>query len=163
MDRRRIEAERTTEIVTLTEQDLPALAGLYRQFGGERSALEDMRRVFHRLENNPGYRLLGAKRGKQLVGTVMGVICEELYGRCRPFMVVEDMIVDGAGRRQGAGTLLMRAIEQEAVRRDCSYIMLVTDSFRTEALAFYRSLGYDPSRYRGLKKYLESPAGGPQA
>jgi GNAT superfamily N-acetyltransferase len=153
MDRR---TQTGMEIVTLTEQDLPALAGLYRQFRGERSSPRDMRRVFHRMDKNPGYKLLGVKRGRRLVGTVMGVVCEELYGRCRPFMVVENMIVDQTGRRQGAGTLLMRAIEEEAVRRGCGYIMLVTDCFRTEALEFYHSLGYDPNSHRGLKKYLDS-------
>jgi GNAT superfamily N-acetyltransferase len=88
--------------------------------------------------------------------TVMGVLCRELYGRCRPFMVVEDVIVDQAHRRRGIGTLLMRAIEQEAFRNQCSYIMLVTDATRREALGFYEHLGYHPDRYKACKMYLST-------
>jgi hypothetical protein len=33
----------------------------------------------------------------------MGILCEELYGQCRPFMAVEDVIVDQAHRRRGIG------------------------------------------------------------
>jgi ribosomal protein S18 acetylase RimI-like enzyme len=142
------------EIVALKGQDLPDLARLYRQFRGEQSCLEDMRKTFRRLQKNANYTLLGVRVGGSLVASVMGILCEELYGRCRPFMVVEDVIVDRAHRRRGIGSLLMRAIEEEALRNNCGYIMLVTDAVRVEALGFYESLGYHPDRYRACKKYL---------
>jgi ribosomal protein S18 acetylase RimI-like enzyme len=142
------------QIVTLSEQDLPALAELYRQFREEESYLEAMRKTFQRLEKDRNYIFLGVRLRDRLVGSVMGVLCEELYGECRPFMVVEDVIVDRAHRRQGIGSLLMRGIEERAVRNRCSHIMLVTDSSRREALAFYESLGYHPNDYRGFKRYL---------
>ena len=143
------------KIVALTEQDLPGLAQLYRQFRGEESSLEEMRKSFRRLQKKTSYILLGVREGERLVGSVMGILCQELYGRCQPFMVVEDMIVDKAHRRRGVGSELMRAIEQEALRHSCSYIMLVTDAARSDALGFYESLGYHPQRYRAFKKYLE--------
>jgi GNAT superfamily N-acetyltransferase len=49
------------------------------------------------------------------------------------FMVVEDVIVDREQRRRGIGSVLMRAIEEQAVSRNCSYIMFVTDSTRVDA------------------------------
>ena len=115
------------EIVALKEQDLPDLGRLYGQFRGEQSCLEDMRKTFRRLQKNANYILLGVRVGGSLVASVMGILCEELYGRCRPFMVVEDVIVDRAYRRRGIGSLLMQAIEEEALRNNCGYIMLVTD------------------------------------
>ena len=142
-------------IAALTEQDLPDLAQLYRQFRGEESSLKEMKKTFSRLQQNSAYTLLGVREGGTLVGTVMGILCQELYGRCRPFMVVEDVIVDRAHRRRGIGALLMRAIEQEAFKHGCSYIMLVTDANRREALGFYEHLGYHPDRYRACKKYLD--------
>lgn len=144
------------KIVALTEQDLPDLAQLYRQFRGEESSLKEMRKTFRRLRKNPDYTLLGVREGGALVGSVMGILCRELYGRCQPFMVVEDVIVDQAYRRRGIGSLLMRAIEQEAFRNSCGYIMLVTDANRREALGFYEHLGYHPQRYRACKKYLSA-------
>ena len=143
-------------VTALTEADLPDLARLYRQFRGEESCLEDMKIAFRRLENDPDYTLLGVREAGRLVGSVMGILCQELYGRCRPFMVVEDLIVDQAHRRRGVGSELMRGIEQEALRHQCSYIMLVTDANRIEALGFYEHLGYHPDRYRACKKYLDA-------
>jgi len=84
----------------------------------------------------------------------MGIVCEELYGECRPFMVVEDVIVDQNHRRQGIGSLLMRELERRAIVRDCAYIIFVTEQDRTTAHAFYASLGYSPDKYRGFKKRL---------
>ena len=143
-------------VIALTEQDLPDLARLYEQFRGEQSSLENMRTTFRRLEKDADYTLLGVREGDRLVGSVMGVLCRELYGSCRPFMVVEDVIVDRAHRRRGIGSKLMQAAEQEALRHDCSYIMLVTDASRTDALGFYERLGYHPHRYRACKKYLDA-------
>jgi ribosomal protein S18 acetylase RimI-like enzyme len=144
------------QVIALTEQDIPDLARLYGQFRGEQASLEDMRIAFRKLEEDAGYKLLGVRgEGGRLVGSVMGVICRELYGTCRPFMVVEDVIVDRAHRRRGIGSKLMQALEQEALRHDCSYIMLVTDASRTDALGFYEHLGYHPNRYRACKKYLD--------
>lgn len=115
---------------------------------------DKMRQAFRRLEKNKNYTFLGVKHEDNLVGSVMGILCEELYGECRPFMVVEDVIVDQACRRRGIGSLLMRKIEERATRCNCSYLMLVTDSSRHEAYGFYGSLGYHPEKYRGFKKYL---------
>ena len=82
------------KIERLTEYDLTPLAELFRQFWGEKSSLERMRLTFSRLATNPAYILLAAKQNDRLVGFVMGIICEELYGECKPFMVIEDLIVD---------------------------------------------------------------------
>ena len=134
--------------------DLGALADLYRQFRGEESSLETMRATFQRLEANPDYIFLAAKQDGRLVGSVMGVVCEELYGDCRPFMVVEDVIVDTAHRRSGIGSVLMRELERRAAERGCAYIIFVTESRRVEARRFYESLGYSPDAYSGFKKRI---------
>lgn len=138
----------------LRDDDLPVLAELYRQFWGEGSSLEKMRAAFQRLAADPDYLFLGAEQEGRLVGSVMGIVCEELYGDCKPFMVVEDMIVDHHHRRLGVGSLLMRELERLAVERDCQYIIFVTEAERTEAHRFYESLGYKPEAYRGFKKRL---------
>ncbi len=59
-----------------------------------------MRRRWESLR--PGrHILLAAEDGGRLVGSVMGVVCEELYGDGRPFLVVENLIVDKEQRRKG--------------------------------------------------------------
>jgi ribosomal protein S18 acetylase RimI-like enzyme len=144
------------QITELTEQDLESLAGLYRQFWNEESDVRKMRDTFRHLAGNPDYIFLGAKRDGQLVGSVMGIVCEELYGQCQPFMVVEDVVVDEGHQRQGIGSQLMRELEQRAKERGCGYIIFVTEQDRTTAHRFYESLGYCPDKYRGFKKRLET-------
>jgi ribosomal protein S18 acetylase RimI-like enzyme len=89
-----------------------------------------------------------------LAGSVMGVICESLYGECKPFMVVEDVIVSRDFRRRGVGTTLMRELEKMATERHCRQTIFITESSRTDAVAFYQSLGYEADRYTGFKKKL---------
>jgi len=143
-----------TEIEELAERDLEALAGLYAQFWGENSSLAKMRAAYRRLGKNPNYLLLAARQEGRLVGSAMGIVCEELYGQCRPFMVVEDVIVDDGHRRNGVGTLLMRELERRALDSDCAYLIFVTEQERTGAHRFYQSLGYGPDAYKGFKKRL---------
>jgi len=139
----------------LVNDDLPALAELYTQFWGEDSSLEMMHATFQRLQSNPNYILLVAEGSEgNIVGSVMGIICEELYGACHPFMVIEDVIVDATQRRQGIGSALMRVLEQHACDRGCGYILFVTEAERTDAHRFYASLGYQLHTHQGFKKHL---------
>jgi GNAT superfamily N-acetyltransferase len=138
----------------LKETDLESLAELYVQFWGETSCPERMRETFRRLKDNPDYIFLVAEHKGHIAGSLMGIICEELYGECRPFLVIEDVIVDKASRHKGIGSALIRKIENCAISRNCNYIIFVTESERTEALPFYQSLGYSPEAYRGFKKRL---------
>jgi GNAT superfamily N-acetyltransferase len=142
------------EIGRLTEDDLPSLADLYREFWGEGSSLELMRVTFRRLVTNPNYIFLIAKMDERIAGSAMGIVCDELYGECKPFMVVEDVIVGKDFRRKGIGSLLMRRLEHLAAERTCNYIIFVTERERTEAHQFYESLGYKPDAYKGFKKRL---------
>ena len=144
------------EIRNLQEDDLESLAQLYQQFWGEKSSLQKMRTTFQRLQSNPNYIFLAAIQQNRLVGSVMGIICEELYGECKPFMLVEDVIVDKRHRRLRIGSSLMGALEKGAGAMDCNYIIFVTESERREALGFYESIGYQSDAYKGFKKRLKS-------
>ena len=143
------------EIRKLIEDDLVSLAVLYKQFWGEVSSLEKIRATFQRLKRNPNYIFLVAEQQNRLVGSAMGIICEELYGDCKPFMVVEDVIVDRHQRCLGIASSLMRELERCATKHNCSYIIFVTESERTEAHRFYESLGYKSNAYKGFKKRLK--------
>ena len=144
------------EIERLTKYDLEPLAELFRQFWGEKSSPEKMRSTFARLVTNPAYILITANENGRLVGFVMGVICEELSGNCKPFMVIEDLIVDINQRGNGVGSALVRELEKCAIEQDCCQIIFVTEADRTEALGFYRPLGYEFESYKGFKKRLGS-------
>ncbi|WP_205683868.1 GNAT family N-acetyltransferase [Brevibacillus migulae] len=68
--------------------DILQLAQLYKQFWGEESSIEIMNKQFTKLHKNESYIFLSAIENNNLIGSVMGVICEELYGDGKPFLVL---------------------------------------------------------------------------
>ncbi|MFA5892127.1 MAG: GNAT family N-acetyltransferase [Actinomycetota bacterium] len=144
----------SVRIEPLAEVDLPAVARLYEQFWGEPSDLERTRATLGHLQGDPDYLFLVAREGDEVVGTALGIVCHELYGDCRPFMVIEDFVVDAGSRRFGVGGALMEELEAAAAARGCSQVILVTEAERTDAVGFYESLGFESGPYRGFKKRL---------
>lgn len=143
-------------ITRIADADLPDLARLYRQLQPAEMSLPMMEKTLQRMHDDPRHVFLAARVEGRLVGSLLGVACQMLYGRCRSFMVVEDVVVDADYRRKGIGKALMDSIEHRARDLDCSYIMLMTDADRAGSCAFYASLGYESSPYVGFKKKLPS-------
>lgn len=137
----------------LKKADLPALAGLYRQFWNEQSDIGKMEAAFDRITAAETHILLCAEENGRLTGSVMGVVCAELYGDCRPFLVIENMIVDGDSRRGGVGKALLAALERRAKARNCTQMILVTEKDRLDAGAFYEAYGFQKNT-TGYKKKL---------
>ncbi len=144
------------EIGPISEDDLPALAALYQQLKSNDPSVEKMRQALQIIQSNPNQLILGAKIDGQLVGSVLGVACQMLFGQCKSFMLVEDVVVDVEQRRAGVGTALMLEIERFAATRNCSYIILLTEADRVGAQRFYLSLGYQTDPYKGFMKVLSS-------
>ena len=142
------------EITSLTENDLLQLMALQAELLDETGDLDRMRELFTLILKDQNYHLLGAKKDGQLIGSLVGIVCHDLIGKCLPFMVVENVIVTKTFRRQGVGRMLMTAIEKVARARACRYIMLVSAITREQAPAFYQGLGYESDPYRGYKMTL---------
>ena len=93
--------------------------------------------------------VLAARQGDRLYG---GALCTAVYDwvNVKLLWVSEDV------RHQGWGAGIMRHIEQEATRRDCTGVHLDTYSF--QALDFYLKIGYEifgalPDHPRGHTRY----------
>lgn len=141
------------KIREMEKADLPQLAGLYRQFWQENADLARMEKQFDVLSRQDTHILLSAVDKEMLAGSVMGVVCGELYGDCRPFLVLENMIVDRAYRHKGVGRALLQALEERAMACSCTQIILVTEAEREDACAFYEACGFQLNN-RGFKKKL---------
>jgi GNAT superfamily N-acetyltransferase len=139
----------------MAASDIPELAQLYKQFWDEASCIETMYNQFEKFCQNGTHVLLSAVENERLIGSVMGVICGELYGSCEPFMVVENMIVDHERRKKGVGKALISELEKIAVEKNCTQIILVTETNRINACKFYESAGYSPDLHKGFKKKLK--------
>ncbi len=145
-------------IDSVTRRDLPALCRLYEELTGEAGDLAAMRQRFETVATNPDYRLLAAREGGELVGSVMTIVCHKLSRDCRPFLVMENFVVASRQRRRGVGMRLMAEVESYAVESGCGSIHFVSSRRRPEAHAFYAAMGYDPSEVRGFRKMLPAAA-----
>ncbi|MFD3274546.1 GNAT family N-acetyltransferase [Paenibacillus dendritiformis] len=95
-------------IAPVTADQLEELAALYTELEGNVTNRERLREKFALLQDHPDYLLLGAvHESGRLVGSVMGITCQDLTGNCRPFMVLENMIVTEALHRSGIGQMLL--------------------------------------------------------
>jgi len=137
----------------LKKSDIPQLSYLYEQFWGDKSDIAKMERQFDIIEAEKSHIVLVAESDGALVGSVMGIICKELYGECKPFLVVENMIVDKQKRRTGVGGTLLSQLETAAKKRGCTQMILVTESNRTDACGFYEKYGFQKDN-KGYKKKL---------
>jgi len=134
--------------------DIEPLAELYFQFWNEYSDTRAMKDKFVQLQSNDAYIILCAVESEVLIGSLMGVVCEELYGDCKPFLVIENMIVDRNHRSKGVGKALFVELEKRAKTKNCTQIILVTEKERKDACSFYESLGFHPTANKGYKKKL---------
>ncbi|ADK16545.1 MULTISPECIES: GNAT family N-acetyltransferase [Clostridium] len=155
-----LELEKGSEInlVTITRityDDLNDLSNLYEELLGKKTNLQKFKDKFTLINSNKNYILIGAKDSDNtLVGSLLGIICQDLGGECKPFMVVENVIVKNNCRRMGIGKTLMTFIESFARKKDCYFTMLVSAFKRKDAHKFYESIGYNNDVVKGFKKYL---------
>ena len=119
-----------------TDDDLESLAQLYEELSGEETNLCKMKENFKLMESNLNYVVLTAKKDNLVVGSVMGIICLDLVRKCKPFMVIENVIVKSSWRGRGIGVRLMEEIEEIGRRRECYFTMFVSGGHRKEAHHF---------------------------
>jgi GNAT superfamily N-acetyltransferase len=142
-------------IVPLEEADLKQLAGLSRELCGREANMTCLKDSLAKILGNPDYILIGAKDDQQrLIGSVMGIVCSDIVGDCRPFVVLENLIVSEKARGLGIGKMLVNYIEERARERNCYYIMFTSLAKRKQAHRFYESIGYAKGVVEGFKKYL---------
>lgn len=67
--------------------------------------------------------------------------------------LIEEVRVDKKYRGQGFGKSLVNNLCEFAKNNDCSIVQLTTDKSRSEALEFYKSLGFIDSHI-GMKLYI---------
>jgi GNAT superfamily N-acetyltransferase len=142
-------------IDSVKKSELTELAALYKELTGTETNMEKLEDSFAFIDTNPDYALIAAKEGHgALLGSLLGVICHDAAGDCRPFMVIENVIVRAAYRGQGIGKQLMEHIEAWGRQRECYYVMFVSASSRKASHRFYESAGYSLTAVQGFKKYL---------
>jgi GNAT superfamily N-acetyltransferase len=128
------------------EADLPAILRLYAQAGIDDARvlpLEAATAIFRKMASYPRYHVYVATNGDAIVGTFALLVMDNLAHLGAPSAVVEDVVVDETLRGRGIGGLMMKFAMKVAAECGCYKLTLSSNLKRTEAHAFYMSLGFE--------------------
>ncbi|MDF2679751.1 MAG: N-acetyltransferase [Brevibacillus sp.] len=136
-------------------EDASQLSDLFVEFIGTQSDTTAMIRQIEIISQKPEYYVAVACEGERVVGSAMGIVCHDLCGNGRPFMLIENVVVDPSSRGKGIGRELMTDLERFGREQRCKYVILVSEAERTDSHHFYESLGYPAGEEMGFKKRLD--------
>lgn len=145
----------TITIRPATETDLPALLALYRELNPDDAPLPpaSARSVWAAIATQQGRTVLVADLDGALSGTADCTVLPNLTRGGRSILVVENVVVADAYRRQGVGRQLMDAAAQLAGSTGCYKVQLLAADGH-EAHTFYRACGFQPLA-QGFRLYLD--------
>lgn len=124
--------------------DLDGLFRLYEQLGAIDScaAPEDASVIWDEVEANPRIRYFVAASNETVLSTCNVTVIPNLTHGGRPFAIIENVVTDSGWRGKGLGKRVMGMAIDFARKSDCYKVCLLSGAARTEAHAFYRSLGF---------------------
>ena len=131
--------------------DVPALIDLYAQLSGGLASEPPLTKAeadakFAGIAADPDRTLLVATVDGAIAGTVdLLVVRPSLTHGGRPWAALENVVVDERHHRLGVGRALMEEAARRAREADCHRLQLLSSGRRTQAHAFYRAIGMDPS------------------
>ena len=142
----------TSTIRSATVDDANELARLLTQLGHQTAAS-------HIVDTWDAWR---AEENRALVvaqddGSLAGVVTLHsmlVLHRTKPVGRITSLIVDAPYRGQGLGRALVAAAENELAARGCGLLEITSNFTRTDAHAFYESLGYERTSVRLAKKIV---------
>lgn len=143
------------EIRSLKENDLNDVAKLYTLFWNDKMNILKMKKKFGQISKNPNYIFLCAENNGKVIGVIQGIVCEEIYGDCIPFLMMENFVIDKNFRRKGIGQSLLNELEKVGKEKSCSQIIFITETDREDTVRFYENLGFDSISHKGFKKALK--------
>lgn len=135
-------------------QDVNHLSKLFMEFIGQPSNIDFLQKQLKIISKDPNYFVSVACENQKVIGTAMGIICYDLVGNCKPFLLIENVVVSPEHRNKGVGKLLMNSLEDFGRSHHCNYVMLVSHITRIQAHKFYESIGFEIQA--GFKKRLNS-------
>jgi len=132
---------------------------LYRQLVPADPAVCVLPARIEQVAADPASLLLVAECSGRLTGTALIIICLDTMYRDRPFLVIENVVVDETVRGAGIGRRLLDAVDQVAVEAGATKVMLLSNAARAKAHRFFEACGYAPDAKRGFVRYRSAMHG----
>jgi GNAT superfamily N-acetyltransferase len=123
----------------MTAVDVPVSQVLLSQLGYQ-TDVQEVRRRYDAVVQSGDHALMVAEQGGRIIA-----LCHT-YARPAldkpPEAVVQALVVDQASRGSGVGKIMMTAAEKWAEDRGFTSVTLASHVSRSDAHAFYESIGY---------------------
>lgn len=140
-------------------EDLPAIIALLKddELGSSRESesSDDYIEAFEEIRCDSSQMLIVAFLDEVLVGTVQVSILRHLSRRGARRAQLESVRVSAKARRKGVGKRMISYVIELARSKGCEIVQLSSDKKRTDAIEFYKSLGFTCS-HEGLKLMVGS-------
>lgn len=133
------------EIRELNENELDQLLELYKDLHEADDPLPDeaiVQEVWSQIQNNRGFLCFGLFDKGQLIGSCCLVVVANLTRGCRPYAVIENVVVHRELRGRGYGHSILEHALNYAWLKNCYKVMLLTGRLNEETFKFYESAGF---------------------
>lgn len=144
------------EVRPLCPKELPQLLELYR-FLHQDGWLEDgpaARQIWEAIQSVPGYHILVAVEGGEVLSSCTLLIVPNLTHGGRPYGVVENVVTHPDYRGRGFATACLDFAKELAQEQRCYKLMLMTGSKKASTLNFYRRAGYRSGEKTAFVQWL---------
>ena len=121
--------------------DAPFIHQLIQQYLGYDYPADQFEKNLRRLMSSPSNVIYVAENGRQFLGYAHACDYGVIYGP--PTKALSSIAVVEEYRRYGVANALMEAIEKWAKANGAESVRLYSGSERTDAVAFYKSRGYE--------------------
>lgn len=99
-----------------------------------------------RIERDADYMVLVCDRNGDLIASVTIVVIANLTRGGRPYALIENVVTRKQYRRRGYASALLHEAVEQARRRGCYKVMLLTGRNDAGTLAFYERAGFRQSK-----------------
>jgi N-acetylglutamate synthase-like GNAT family acetyltransferase len=137
-------------------KDVFALSGLYRQLVGTvapDTTIDVREDRVEEIRADPHNFLFVLEMSDRICGTAFLTLCLDPLYRFQPYALLENFVIDEGEQGKSYGKMLIRYVEHFCVEADCSKIMLLSNSKRSEAHTFFEKQGFSADRKKGFVKY----------
>lgn len=133
--------------------DAEVLKGFMEELVDAPGDFQLIQKKIGKIRENKNYYLCLACEEDEVIGTTMGILCEDICEDCRKFLVLENVFVKEEYRGQGVAEKIFQELERWGKENSAYYSILVSETKRERAHTFYKKVGY--KKMGGFKKMLE--------
>src|SRR6478736_6301917 len=95
-------------------EDARDLSELFAELVGKETNLDKLKTQLDFLSTQPNYYVAVACLDNQVIGSAMGLVCPDIVGDCRPYLLVKNVVVSILHQGKGIGKKLMNTLEEYA-------------------------------------------------